>query len=194
MPCPASLEEQAQARLDYTLPQLQARLRVLVPHLALIRHVATRLHAQSPLDDPEMELAHAWSLAEKFDAGGAMPVFDGPRPKFTNDVPDEEDIKRQEAEETWLTSHVREAELAACILGCALTRRLRGAATLEPDAEKALGAHREHRDADRAARLATLEVDLQRAATPSSGLIEAKKKLEALSGPRLYEVRRSIFS
>lgn len=194
MPCPPSLEEQAQARLDSTLPQLQSRLRVLVPHLTLIRHVATRLHAESPLDDPESELAHAWTLVEKFDAGGALPVFSGPGPQFANNWPEEEDIKRQEAEETWLTTHVRDAELAACILGCALTRRLRGAVTLDADAEKALNAHREHRDADRAARLATLEVDLQRGPTPSPALIEARKKLEALTGPRLYEERRSIFS
>lgn len=196
MPCPASLEERAQARLDVVLPELREKLRAQVPHLALMRRVARALHERSPLDDPEHELAQAWKLAEPFEQRGVLPVFTGPRPVFANWV-DEEDIRRQEAEESWLTAMVRDSELAACILGCAVTRwvrarQLKSDELLALEVEAAIGAHRRHRDEDRAARLATLEADLR--SRPSPQLEGARARLEALAGPRLYEERKSVFS
>ena len=115
---------------------------------------------------------------------------------FANWV-DEEDIRRQEAEESWLTAMVRDSELAACILGCAVTRwvrarQLKSDELLALEVEAAIGAHRRHRDEDRAARLATLEADLR--SRPSPQLEGARARLEALAGPRLYEERKSVFS
>lgn len=189
MPCPASLEERALARLDCSLPELTAQLARRWAQLPLFAEVAAGLEHRSALDDPEGELEQTRRELSSLRPTEPCPVWTGPPAEFRGGVynPSQEDIERLEAAERWLQALVARVDLVGCVLGCAIARWLARAPLTPEDplaakAEAAVAAHRAHRLAERAELLMPLADDSPRRA-----------RLQALDERRLMTERRCLF-
>ncbi|MFO0594861.1 MAG: hypothetical protein U0228_06145 [Myxococcaceae bacterium] len=196
VPCPPSYEEREQSRLDVAIPQLREAAAVAARRLAVMRRAAALLEAKAPLDDPERELAQAREVAAKFDSSGALPAWTGKPPAFKNGWPDEEDLSRQQSEESWLNGLIVDAELAACVLGCAIARWLAVRESGDVEVIQALEFHREHRLAERAEVVKKLEGKLgwpELAAHQREALERELEKVRSIEERKLFTLRKTIF-
>ena len=131
--------------------------------------MVTEARRFSPLDDAEQELEAAWRMSQGLET---PPAFSG------------DPLGGLLERERWLQKAVSDAELSACILGCALVRTVGALQFDDRDLHTALEAHRRHRREERTERVAEL-----RAARRD----DEARVLEALSEAVLFSRRKSLF-
>ena len=135
-------------RIERNLESVEREIATRLVQIATALRLVEQLQP-APIDELDKCLAFARAVRES-----GLPEYTGERGRASLDPAD---LDREESYLSHRESLARKLELCTCVLRTALARHVRDTGTSSAEIESELAQHREHREYERATRIAQLE-------------------------------------